>query len=187
MTDDLDLDDLLEEATPGWEDVHILLDGARRDEWNRLVQASLTPDPEGDDGSFAAKSPRVRAEEQLAALKDELRSKVLTIRVLQMPGTEWAALKAQHKPRKDNQKDAGQGYNIEAVAHMALVKYGKRVRGEKLEPVSAGQWQKIFEKAGGGDLQTLEYAVIGVNQLIGQQFVGALVKGSPATSSSAGK
>ena len=179
MTDGPDLDDLLDGASPGWEDVHILLDGARRDEWNRLVQVSLTSGTEGadPDGSFGVKSPRARAEEQLAALKDELRSKVLTVRVFQMPGTEWARLKAEHKPRKDNARDAGQGYNIEAVARMALVKYGKRVRGGNLEDVSAGQWGKIFEKAGGGDLQTLEYAVIGVNQLIGQQFVGALVKG----------
>lgn len=191
MTDhtDPDLDDLLDEATPGYEDVHILLDGARRDEWNHLVQASIAPEPEGGDpdARFGAKSGRARAEEQLQALKDELRAKVLTIRVIQMPGTAWAALKAKHKPRKDNARDASQGYNIEAVARESLLKYGKRVRGEQLEDITSGQWGKILEKAGGGDLQTLEYAVIGVNQLIGQQFVGALVKGSPATSSSAGK
>lgn len=191
---DLDLDDLLEAATPGWEDVHLMLDAARREEWNHLVQASVAVDPpEGDpDARFGAKSPRAQAEKLLAALKQELQSKILTIRVMQMPGTEWAALKAKHKPRKDNPLDAAYGhYNIEAVAREALVKYGKRVRRDgddvTLEPVSAGQWGKIFEKVGGGDFQTLIMATIGVNQLIGQTFVGALVKGSPATSNYAGK
>ena len=192
--DEPDLDDLLEEATPGYEDVHLMLDGKRRAEWNHLVQASMAVDPpEGDpDARFGAKSARARAEEQLQALKQELRSKVITIRVLQMPGTAWAALKAKHKPRKDNALDARQGYNVEAAARQALLTHGKRVRGagtdnERLEDISAGQWSKMLEKAGGGDLQTLEFAVMGVNQLIGQNFVGALVKGSPATSNSAGK
>ena len=183
-----DLDSLLDEATPAFEDVRICLDGARRAEWNALTeQAMQRDDAEGADGRMAAPSKSALARKQLDALADELRERLLTIRIYAVPGTKWAALKGKHRPRKDNAQDASQGYNIEAVAREALVESGKRVNGDKVEDISAGQWGKLLDKVGGGDFQTLVYATIGVNQLIGQQFVGALVKGSPATSNSAGK
>lgn len=183
-----DLDSLLDEATPAFEDVRICLDGARRAEWNALAeQAMQKDDAEDADGRMAAPSKSSLARKQLDALAEELRERMLTIRIVAMPGTGWAALKGKHKPRKDNPQDTTQGYNIEAVAREALLGHGKRVNGDKVEDISAGQWGKILEKIGGGDFQTLVYATVGVNQLLGQQFVGALVKGSPATSNSAGK
>lgn len=183
-----DLDDLLSGASKATEDVHVMLDGARRAEWNALVLQANSDQAQADpDGRMAAPSAARRAQKQLDALREDLRSKVLTIRVTQMPGTEWAALKAKHKPRKGNLRDENMGYSLEAVSRESLMKYGKRVRGEVEEPISAGQWQKILDAAGGGDLQTLEYTVLGLNQLAGQAFVGQLVKGSPATSNSAGK
>lgn len=187
-----DLDDLIDEAQAGWHDVPIMLDGSRRDEWNQAVKAAMQPDRDVPDGSFAAKSPAAVAQKRVDALKAELRLKILTVRIFQMPGTEWAALKAKHGPRKNNKLDEQHGYNREAVARLALVSYGKRARNvgtdaERVEDISSSQWTRILGKAGGGDLEALEWAVIGVNQLVGQAFVGALVKGSPATSSSAGK
>lgn len=182
-----DLDDLLDQATPASEDVRICLDGARRAEWNALAEAAMQPASDDTDGRMAAPSRASKAKKDLEALAEELRERLLTIRIEAMPGTDWAELKAKHKPRKDNTADAGQGYNIEAVAREALISHGKRVVGDKVEPITVAQWQKLLDKIGGGDFQMLIYAAIGVNQLVGQQFVGALVKGSPATSNSAGK
>lgn len=183
-----DLDDLLDEATPAFEDVRICLDGARRAEWNALTEAAhARDDVEDADARLGAPSPAAIAREKLDALAEELRGRMLTIRIFAMPGSGWATLKGKHKPRKDNPTDATQGYNIEAVAREALIGHGKRLNGDKVEDVTAGQWGKILDKIGGGDFQTLIYATIGVNQLVGQQFVGQLVKGSPAISSYAGK
>ncbi|MGC5078457.1 hypothetical protein [Agrococcus sp. DT81.2] len=180
-----DLDALLDEATPAFEDVRICLDGARRAEWNALAEQAMSKDDA--DGRLGAKSPAAVAKKKLDALADELRERMLTIRVFAVPGTQWAALKSKNPPRKGDRQDEAQGYNLEAVARQALITHGKRVSGDKVEDINAGQWGKILEKIGGGDFQTLIYAVIGVNQLVGQQFVGLLVKGSPATSNSAGK
>mgnify|MGYP006189949335 CR=1 FL=1 len=182
-----DLDSLLDEATPAFEDVRVCLDGARRAEWNALTEAAMRREAEDAGDRLGAPSSAEVARKQLDALADELRERLLTIRIYAVPGSKWAALKGKHKPRKDNAQDASQGYNIEAVAREALIESGKRVNGDKVEDISAGQWSKLLDKIGGGDFQTLIYATIGVNQLIGQQFVGALVKGSPATSNSAGK
>lgn len=187
-TDFDDLDALLDAATPAQEDVQICLDGARRREWNELVTAAMQPDTEGDpERRFGSKSTAASARERLEVLAAELRSRLLTIRVTAMPGTQWSALKAQHKPREGNAQDQAMGFNIEAVARKALLTHGHRLRGDEVSAISAGQWSKILDKIGGGDLQTLVFTVVGVNQLVGQQFVGQLVKGSPATSNSAGK
>lgn len=182
-----DLDDLLDEATPAFEDVRLCLDGARRAEWNALAEQAMQKDDAEPDDRMAAPSKSSLARKQLEVLAEELRDRMLTIRVFQMPGTQWAALKAKHKPRKDDKLDEHHGYNVEAVARASFLSHGKRVVGDKVEDISAGQWSKILDTIGGGDFQTLIFAAIGVNQLAGQMFVGALVKGSPATSSSAGK
>lgn len=182
-----DLDALLDEATPAFEDVRICLDGARRAEWNALTEAATSRVVEDAGDRLGAPSSAEIAQKKLDALAEELRGRLLTIRIYAVPGSKWAALKGKHKPRKDNTMDAAQGYNVEAVAREALVEAGKRLNGDKVEDISAGQWGKILDKVGGGDFQTLIFATVAVNQLIGQQFVGALVKGSPATSSSAGK
>lgn len=183
-----DLDAILDEAKPAFETVHIYLDGERRAEWNALVLAAKQGiDQAETDGRLGARSPAAQALKSIEKMKAELQGKVISIRVEQMPGTRWAALKAKHQPRKNDVRDQQQGYNCEAVAKESLLTYGKRVKGDKVAPITAAQWQKIWDKAGGGDWDTLIWAVIGVNQLAGQMFVSQLVKGSPATSNSAGK
>jgi hypothetical protein len=183
-----DLDSLLDEATPAFEDVRICLDGARRAEWNALAEVAMgRDDAAGSDARMAAPSPAAVARKKLDALADELRERMLTIRVFALPGTQWASLKGKYAPRKGDKYDEQNGFNIEAVARQALISHGKRVVGDRVEDITAAQWSKILEKIGGGDFQTLIFAVIGVNQLAGQMFVGQLVKGSPATSNSAGK
>jgi hypothetical protein len=183
-----DLDELLASATKATEDVYLMLDGKRRDEWNQLVLAAAQAEPTGSgDGRMAAPSKAKQAQKKLDALRQELRSKVLTIRITEMQGTAWAALKAKHKPRKGNLRDENLGYNLEAVTRESLITHGARIRNGEAEPIPVGKWQQILDAAGGGDLQTLELTVLGLNQLVGQQFVGQLVKGSPATSNSAGK
>lgn len=184
MTDFEDLDALLDTATPASQDVNLCLDGARQVERDALMRAAMATS-EGD--RLGAKSAATKAHAALAKLDAELRDRLLTIRVFALEGTEWAALKAKHKPRDGNVQDRNQGFNIEAVARAALLRAGKRVVGDTLKDVTPGQWEKLFKKISGGDFDTLIYATFGVNQLGSQAMTAALVKGSPATSSSAGK
>lgn len=184
MADFEDLDDLLDTATPASQDVNLCLDGGRQVERDALMKAALQAD-EGE--RLGAKSSATKARQALEKLDAELRDRLLTIRVFALEGTEWAALKAKHKPRDGNAQDRAQGFNIEAVSRQALLKAGKRVVGDALKDVTAGQWEKLFKKISGGDFETLIYATFGVNQLGSQAMTAALVKGSPATSNSAGK
>lgn len=185
MSDFEDLDDLLDTATPASQDVNLCLDGGRQVERDALMKAALQAEDGGE--RLGAKSSATKARQALAKLDAELRDRLLTIRVFALEGTEWAALKAKHKPRDGNAQDRAQGFNIEAVSRAALLRAGKRVVGDSLRDVTPGQWEKLFKKISGGDFETLIYATFGVNQLGSQAMTAALVKGSPATSNSAGK
>lgn len=172
---DIGLDDLLDGATPQSTDVSLSLDGELSAQRDALIREARGLSEQED--VRAGQKPRVvQIREELEELDQRMAERVLTLRITQMPGTEWSSLKAQHPMRDKNALDKSAGFNIEAVARKALVKYGARVTDAGTESVSAAQWQKIFDRISGGDLDSLMMSVLGLNQLNAQVTTERLLK-----------
>lgn len=181
------LDELLDSASPQSSDVSISLDGALAAERDRLVaEAHAAIKNAGNDDRLGQKPRAVELTEQVQELEAQLRDRLITIRITQMPGSAWAALKAQHPVGKSpGPYDKAQGYNVEAVARKALMSHGARVVGDETEKLTAAQWQKLFDTVSGGDFQNLILETLNVNQLKSQITVANLSKGSRRTTDSA--
>lgn len=172
----IDLDDLLDGATPQSTDVSLSMDGALSAQRDALIREARAL-PEEEEDLRAGQKPRVvQIREELEALDQRMAERILTIRITQMPGSEWASLKAQHPVREKNALDKSAGFNVEAVARKALLKYGERVTDEGTAPISSGQWQKIFDRISGGEFDSLVMQVLGLNQLNAQVTTERLLK-----------
>lgn len=185
----ISLDDLLDEAKPHTSTLQICVDGslsAQRDALAAQLKEEVRTGKKSADDREGAKPHAQVLLEQLHELEDQIRSRIITIKLTQMPGSQWAALKLQHPVRPhSSQYDKAQGFDTDAVARAALLTHAVRVSGDDEVPVSKEQWDRLLEKVSGGDYERLTLGVLGVNQLASQMAVANVSKGSRRTSDSA--
>lgn len=173
----VDFDTLIDEASAAHVEESFCLDGdlqARREQLSREAMSAVKANEA--DARLGMGSRVVEAAEELKALTAEMRERTVVVRFTAMSGAEWRQLKLKNKPR--SQADKQQGYNTEAAAIEFAASNAVRVLDDgSVEEYDHAKWLKFFNALSGGDQERFIYAVIGLNQLSGQQIVASLVKG----------
>lgn len=191
-----DFDDLLDAASPLTKDVPLYLDGALVAERDRILREyDELRAQKKNDGRAGQQSPVVQKAEELQAVMEKMQSRVLTIRMTQMPGTAWVALKNKYplRPKKPGRPEPGEfthqdmqlGFKVEAAVRQYLLKFAGRVLDDDtVEELTTSQWTKLFDKVSGGDLERLMMEAVDLNQLEGQAHAEELLKASRRTEGS---
>lgn len=127
----------------------------------------------GEGGGAAALQQRL----------DELRAAsagtLVTFRLTEIPGDQWADITTTCPPRPDSQQDAQLGYNLTAAAKKALPIMTQYLDGDELVDVPEDAWDVIW---GLNDWDLLEDGVLNLQWLGPIQRAEAAAKKSLAAS-----
>lgn len=89
---------------------------------------------------------------------------VHVFRFSQMGGLEWASETDKFPPRLDTAVDSTYGYNIRDLTRSTAPLSGVRVEGDREVPVSADEWDALFDAISGHDFQKVTDAIWSLNE-----------------------
>ncbi|MGY2747206.1 hypothetical protein [Arthrobacter sp. UYCu723] len=162
-------------ATFKYRDVTVMLDGEKAVERDALIELTQAAEPPAD--SRLGKDPAAEAKKKLAALEDEMRESLVTIRIRALDTDRWNAICAAQPPREGVALDRPKGYNVVEVTKAAVEAGGHMIEDGKTEPVDPTEWPAFWESLSGGDFDRFWFAVYGLNEQDGWLGVDFLKKG----------
>jgi len=164
-----------DKATFRYRDVTVMLDGEKAAERDALMEAIANSQEPVD--ARLGKDPAAEARKALAALEDEMREALVTVRLRALPTDKWNALAAKHAPREGVAIDQRKEYNVVEVTKAAVEAAGHLFEDGKTEPIEADEWPAFWEKLSGGDFDRFWIAVMTLNEQDGWMGVDFLKKG----------
>lgn len=164
-----------DKATFRYRDVTVMLDGEKAAERDALVEAIATSQEPVD--ARLGKDPAAEARKALAALEDEMREALVTVRLRALPTDKWNALTAQFPPRDGVTIDQRKEYNVVEVTKGAVEAAGHLFEDGKTEPVEPGEWPAFWENLSAGDFDRFWIAAMTLNEQDGWMGVDFLKKG----------
>jgi len=165
-----------DKATFRYRDVTVMLDGEKAIERDALVE-EITKSVEAPTDSRLGKDPAGEAKKRLAALEEEMRDSLVTIRVRALPTDRWNKICAANPAREGVALDRPKGYNVVEVTKAAVEAGGHLVEDGKTEPVDPTEWPDLWANLSGGDFDRFWFAVYGLNEQDGWLGVDFLKKG----------
>jgi hypothetical protein len=107
---------------------------------------------------LAAKSESAEIVEKMAALQDQMRAELVTLRIRALPRSEWQALVRQHPPRDGEEADKILGANLTALMEEAIPRC-------VVEPeMDTDDWATFNDVLSSGDYDRLLNVVFDVNR-----------------------
>lgn len=173
----VDFDELIESASAATVEESFCLDGEMQSRREQLTREAMSAVKAHEQDQRLGKGARVvEAKEELQALVEQMRERTVRVRFTAMSGAAWRQLKLKHRPRTEADKQ--HGFNTEATVLEFAASNAARVLDDgTAESYDHAKWSKFFNALSGGDQERFIFAVIGLNQLSGQQIVASLVKG----------
>lgn len=164
-----------DKATFRYRDVTVMLDGEKAAERDALMESIANTQEPGD--TRLGQDPVVEARKALAALEDEMREALVTIRLRALDTDKWNAIVAKYPPRENVTLDANKQYNIVEVTKAAVEAGGFLYEDGKTEPIEPGEWPAFWQSLSGGDFDRFWIACYTLNEQDGWMGVDFLKKG----------
>jgi hypothetical protein len=164
-----------DKATFRYRDVTVMLDGEKAAERDALIEAIAASQDPVD--SRITVDPAADARKALAALEDEMREALVTVRLRALPTDKWNAIVAKFPPRDGVAADQRKGWDVVEVTKAAVEAGGHLIEDGKTEPVDADEWPAFWESLSGGDFDRFWIAAYTLNEQDGWMGVDFLKKG----------
>lgn len=164
-----------DKATFRYRDVTVMLDGEKAAERDALIEAIATSQEPGD--ARLGQDPAAEAKKKLAALEDEMREALVTVRLRALPTDKWNSICAENPPRENVAIDANKQYNVVEVTKAAVEASGHLIEDGKTEPIDADEWPALWASLSGGDFDRFWIACYTLNEQDGWMGVDFLKKG----------
>jgi len=151
MVDIANIDALLEQAHRPERTVEVCLRGDLRAEFE-LLEEQLVEAEKKPRESLSDPGPALIAD-QIEALREQMKSATIRIRLRAMPRREWATLVAEHPPRPDAAEDKGRLINMSSFFDAAVPKcivdpdLSPTQFDRMVDAISNGQWSELANAA----------------------------------------
>ena len=116
-----------------------------------------------DNGEVLTEAFLALKQDELDLDREEADEGLVTLRFWRLPGLEWNDLLAQHPARQGVLVDMTLGANVHAVCLAAAKLNGKVVEDGKNKPVSAAQWDDLFDTLPGYSVSLICDAIYSLN------------------------